>query len=76
MAIKNISSLINDEQTVQDILNDLDDVAVVSINDRGVGHSYIGEYDIAAIDEDILDSKAMSFFIVKKSFGYEVYIEI
>ena len=62
--------------SIKNILSDLDDIAVVSINDREVGHSYIGEYDIAAIDEDILDSKAMSFFIVKKSFGYEVYIEI
>lgn len=31
--------------SIKNVLSDLDDIAVVSINDRGVGHSYIGEYD-------------------------------
>lgn len=67
MSIKNIFSLIYDNQTVKNILSDLDDIAVDSINDREVGHSYIGEYDIAAIDEDILDSKAMPFLLSRKA---------
>lgn len=64
-----------DNKTVKDILDELDDVAMVSIEEDNIGHAYFGE-DITDIDEDILNSTASWVFVVKKTYGFVVHIEI
>lgn len=76
MSVIPISLLINDGQTVIDILKDLDDIAVVTITENGVGHAYIGDDDINSIDPDILSKRVVSSLVVKKSNGFEVHVEI
>lgn len=63
------------DRTVRDILNDLDDIAMVSIEENNIGHAYFGE-DIEEIDEDILNRIAVWSLVVKRSYGFAVHIEI
>lgn len=63
------------DRTVKDILNDLDDIAMVSIEENNIGHAYFGE-DIKEIDEDILSRTVVWSLVVKRSYGFVVHIEI
>lgn len=76
MSIKPISLLVNDDQTVIDILDDLDNIALATITENGVGHAYFGEGEIASIDPDILHKRVLSCLVVKKSYGYTVDLEV
>lgn len=60
------------DRTVRDILNDLDDIAMVSIEENNIGHAYFGE----DIEEDILNRIAVWSLVVKRSYGFVVHIEI
>ena len=76
MSIKPISLFFDDELTVKDVLSEFNNIAVVSISESNVEHAYIGEDDVAAIDPDILCKKALSCFVVKKSEGFHVHLEV
>ena len=78
MSIKPISLLVNDDQTVIDILDDLDniDIALLTITENGVGHAYFEEGEIASIEPDILHKRVLSCLVVKKQHGYEVNLEV
>ena len=80
MSVKNISLLIHDDQTVDDILADLDGIAAVFISENRSTHSttrsYIGEEDIESIEPDILNKKVIACTVAKKSYGYEAHIDI
>ena len=75
MGIINLELLIDDTQQVVDILEDLNDLYSVTITEDGVGHVYFGD-DIATIEEDLLFKRVLSYFIVKRSYGFEVEIEV
>ena len=76
MSIKPISLFFDDELTVKDVISEFNNLAVVSIIENNVGHAYIGEEDIAAIDPDILNKKVLSSFTVKKSDGFHLSLEV
>ena len=63
--------------TVKDILDDLDDVALIDIHDgrNGIGHVYEAD-DIDCIDEDLLNMPFVTYLVVSKSHGLEVHIEV
>lgn len=77
MSIKPISLLVNDDQTVIDILDDLDNIhiALLTITENGVGHAYFEE-DIEYIEPELLHKRVLSCLVVKKSHGYEVNLEV
>lgn len=75
MGIINLELLIDDTQQVADILEDLNELYSVSITEDGVGHVYFGN-DIATIEEDLLFKRVLSYFIVKKPYGFVVEIEV
>ena len=62
--------------TLNDILRDCGDVAIVCVCENGIEHGYIGEDDIATIDQDILDMPVEIYFVVRKSDGLLVFVEI
>ena len=62
-------------RTVIDILDSVGDIAVLSIIEDGVGHAYFGD-EVDDIDPDVLESPVRSWFIVKKSYGFIVEVEV
>lgn len=62
--------------TLSDILRDCGDVVVVCVCEGGIEHGYIGDDDIAAIDQDILDAPVETYFVVKRFDGLWVFVEI
>lgn len=64
-------------QTIKDLLDDLDDVALIDIHDgrNGIGHVYEAD-DIDCIDEDLLNMPFVTYLVVSKSYGLEVHIEV
>lgn len=77
MSIKNIDLLIDDDQTVQDILNDLDDVAAVRIIHGYTDYSiYRGEEEIDSIPVNILNALVESCTVSKRDIGYFVTVVV
>ena len=63
--------------TLADILNDLgDDVAILCINEKNVEHAYFGYYEIESIEPDIWDAEVVRYLVVKRDFGFMVYVEL
>lgn len=63
--------------TLGDILYDLgNDVAIVSVNENNVEHAYFGYDEIECIDDDIWFAETVRHLVVKRDFGYMVYVEI
>lgn len=62
-------------QTINDLLEDLDDIALVDIHDgrNGIGHVYEAD---DCIDEDLLNMPFVTYLVVSKSYGLEVHIEV
>lgn len=75
MSIKPISLLVNDGQTVIDILDELDNIALVTITENGVGHAYF-EKDIEYIEPELLSKRVLSSLVVKKPYGYIADLEV
>lgn len=74
MGIRNISLLIDDDQTVQDILdgfNNGENIAMVCIDEGGIGHAYIEE-----VDPDFLHMRVKSSSVVKREYGFVLYLEV
>lgn len=62
--------------TVGDFIDGFDEIALLTINEGGIGHSFVGEEDIECIDEDLLGKLVESSLVVKKKYGYEVHLEV
>lgn len=64
-----------ENRTVEEILLsvDADDISSISICEDGVGHAY---FELWEIDEELWNRTAVWCLIVKKSYGYEVFIDI
>lgn len=62
-------------KTLSDIIEDLDEIAVIDIRENGIGHCYFCD-EIQEIDEDLLGMEIVSWFIVSKTYGYEVSVEL
>ena len=77
MSIRNIDLLIHDDQTVMDILEDLDDLSLVIITDGAVFSSYAGE-DIDWIDAALLKRRVQSCRVCRNKItgGYCAEIEV
>lgn len=71
-----IMTFIGNDQTVMDVLNNLDNVSTVCITEDNIGHSYIGDADIDYMDPDILEKKVVSCLVVKHKDGYHVHLEV
>ena len=68
---------ISDIMTLDDILYDLgNDVAIVSVNENNVEHAYFGYDEIESIEPDIWDAEVVRHLVVKRDFGFMVYIEL
>lgn len=76
MSIKNIDLLIDDDQTVQDILNDLEDVAAVRVTHGYTDYTYTGEEEIDRIPVDILSTVVKSCRVSKRDIGYFVMVVV
>lgn len=76
MSIKNIDLLIDDDQTVRDILNDLDDVAAVRVIHGYNGSTYTGEEEIDSIPVNILNTLVKSYRVSKRDIGYFVMVVV
>ena len=63
--------------TLYDILTDLgNDVAILCINEKNVEHAYFGYDEIESIEPDIWDAEVVRHLVVKRDFGFLVYVEI
>lgn len=65
-----------ENRRVIDILADLNEIAIVSITEAGVGHAYIGKEDIAGIPCDLLEKKVERCLVVMKTGGLFVDLEV
>lgn len=63
-------------RTVKDILDEVGEIAVLSICENNVEHAYFGADEITEIDTDILDKRIAACFVVKKSWGFHVSLEV
>lgn len=65
------------EMTVREILSNFNDIAVLDICENNIiGHAYFGKDEIAEIGDDILNKEVMSYFVVKRSDGFHISLEI
>lgn len=62
--------------TVEDVLYDLDNIAMLDIIENGKSYSYVGEEDIDCVDPDILCKIAKRVMVQHERFGYRVIIDI
>ncbi len=63
--------------TLYDILTDLgSDVAILCINEKNVEHAYFGYDEIESIEPDIWDAEVVRHLVVKRDFGFMVYVEL
>ena len=76
MGIKNVSLAVLDEDTVGDILNDMDEVNVVCVREGKVDHAYIGDNEIDTIDSGLLRRPVKSCFVSRYGHGYSVRFEV
>lgn len=67
---------VNKQQRVIDILADIDDIGVVTITENGVGHAYFSMEEIDEIPCDLMESIVVTAFVVKKSYGFHVEMEV
>ena len=56
-------------RTLTDIIEDLDEIAVIDICESGIGHCYFYD-EIREIDEELLGMEIVSWFIVSREYGY------
>lgn len=68
--------MIPENKRVIDILADLENAAVVSIIEDGVGHAYFGKEEIESIPYDLLEKKVESYLVVMKVGGLFVDLEV
>lgn len=61
----------NNDIMVADVISGLDDIAVVTICENNVGHAYFD-----GVDPEFLNRHVLYCFVVKRSYGFEVYIEV